>query len=75
MSKKENSKKMGNRMKVTIVNIAVFIVLVGGFFYLVRNYFHIGKDNFTNSAQVEGFVTLSAACTQHLHWHRYQAIM
>ena len=47
---------MSNKLKVTIVNLTVFTVLVGGFFYLVRNYFHIGKDNFTNSAQVEGFV-------------------
>ena len=56
MSKVENSKKMNNRLKVTIVNMLVFVILVGGFFFLVRNYFHIGKDNFTNSAQVEGFV-------------------
>ena len=50
------SKKISNKLKVTIVNIVVFVVLVGGFFFLVRNYFHLGKDNFTNSAQVEGFV-------------------
>jgi len=56
MSNTENTKKMNNRLKVTIVNLLVFVVLVGGFFFLVRNYFHIGKNNFTNSAQVEGFV-------------------
>jgi len=56
MSNQVNSKKVNNKLKVAIVNFIVFVVLVGGFFYLVRNYFHIGKGNFTNSAQVEGFV-------------------
>jgi len=56
MSNQEKSKKVSNKLKITIVNLTVFVVLVGGFFWLVRNYFHLGKDNFTNSAQVEGFV-------------------
>ena len=56
MSNQEKSKKISNKLKVTIVNLTVFVVLVGGFFYLVRNYFHIGKSDFTNAAQVEGFV-------------------
>jgi len=58
MSSKEKSisKKPNNRLKVTIVNLFVFVIVAGGFFLLVRNYFHIGKDNFTNSAQVESFV-------------------
>jgi membrane fusion protein (multidrug efflux system) len=38
------------------VNLIVFTVLVGGFLYLIKNYFHIGKPNFTNAAQVENFV-------------------
>jgi membrane fusion protein (multidrug efflux system) len=53
MSSKE---KQNNRLKVTIVNLSVFIILVGGFFYLIRNYFNLGKPDFTNSAQVESFV-------------------
>jgi len=40
MSNQEKSKKISNKLKVTIVNLTVFVVLVGGFFYLVRNYFH-----------------------------------
>jgi membrane fusion protein (multidrug efflux system) len=51
-----NSKRLNNKLKVTVVNLLVFIVLVGGFFYLIRNYFHLGKPDFTNSAQVENFV-------------------
>ena len=48
--------KKKNRFKIVITNVLVFTLLVGGFFWLVRNYFHLGKDDFTNSAQVEGFV-------------------
>jgi len=48
--------KKKNRFKIMITNVLVFVILVGGFFWLVRNYFHLGKDDFTNSAQVEGFV-------------------
>lgn len=44
------------RLRVTIVNVLVFIVVAGGFIWIVMNYFHIGKDNFTNSAQVETFI-------------------
>jgi membrane fusion protein (multidrug efflux system) len=50
------SKRMRDRMKITISNVIVFLVVVGGFFWLVRNYFHIGNNDFTNAAQVEGFV-------------------
>ena len=56
MPKSENSKKMSNRLKVTIVNLLVFVILVGGFVYLVRNYFHLGRNDFTESAQVEEFI-------------------
>ena len=48
--------KKKNRFKIMITNVLVFVILVGGFFWLVRTYFHLGKDDFTNSAQVEGFV-------------------
>ena len=50
------SKRMHDRLKITISNVTVFLVVVGGFFWLVRNYFHIGNNDFTNAAQVEGFV-------------------
>ena len=54
--KKNRSQKKKHRSKVTIVNILVFVIIVGGFFWLVRNYFHIGNNEFTNSAQVEEFI-------------------
>ncbi|WP_418894407.1 HlyD family secretion protein [Limibacterium fermenti] len=48
--------KKKTRIKVIATNVFVFLFLVGGFFWLVRNYFHIGKNDFTNSAQVEEFI-------------------
>lgn len=50
------SEKAKLKIKVAITNITVFIFLVGGFFWLVRNYFHLGRNDFTNSAQVEIFI-------------------
>ena len=49
-----NRKK--EKLKIVITNVVVFLILVVGFFWLVRNYFHIGKNDFTNSAQVEEFI-------------------
>jgi len=54
--KKNISQKKKERLKVTIANVLVFIVVVGGFFWLIRNYFHIGNNDFTNAAQVEEFI-------------------
>jgi membrane fusion protein (multidrug efflux system) len=44
------------RLKITIINVLVFLFLVGGFFWLIRNYFHLGRNDFTDSAQVEEFI-------------------
>lgn len=49
-------RKKKDKMKVLISNILVFAIVCGGFFWLVRNYFHIGRNDFTNSAQVEVFI-------------------
>ncbi|PRD47738.1 HlyD family secretion protein [Sphingobacterium haloxyli] len=48
--------KTNMRLRVTIVNLLVFIVVAGGFIWLVQKYFHIGDDDFTNAAQVEAFI-------------------
>ena len=54
--KKYIYQKKKERLKVTIANVLVFVVVVGGFFWLIRNYFHIGNNDFTNAAQVEEFI-------------------
>ncbi|MFC3198136.1 HlyD family secretion protein [Parapedobacter deserti] len=54
-SRKVNPKS-NMRLRATIVNLLVFVVVAGGFIWLVQKYFHIGDDDFTNAAQVEAFV-------------------
>jgi len=49
-------KRMKTRINVTVINTLVFLVLVAGFFWLIRNYFHLGRNDFTDSAQVEEFI-------------------
>ena len=48
--------KPKSRIKVTLVNLLVFVIVAGGFIWLVRGYFHIGNKDFTNAAQVEEFI-------------------
>jgi len=50
------AKRRLDRIKITVTNLVVLIVVVGGFFWLIKNYFYIGNKAFTNAAQVEGFV-------------------
>lgn len=49
-------KKKSNKVKTTVINLLVFAIAVGGFYWLVKHYFHLGDNNFTNSAQVEEFI-------------------
>ncbi len=55
-SGKSKGRKNDNRLKVFIINLLVFLIVAGGFFWLVRSYFNIGNNDFTNSAQVEEFI-------------------
>lgn len=53
----KKARKMNSRIRTLLVNLFVFVIVVGGFFVLIRNYFHIGKKDFTNAAQVEEFIS------------------
>ncbi|KUY21341.1 hemolysin D [Elizabethkingia miricola] len=52
--KKKANKK--NKIRSTIANSIVFIILIAGFYWLVREYFHIGDKDYTEAAQVEEFI-------------------
>lgn len=58
MSTKTNTKvKTGkHKLRVTLINIFVFVVIAAGLTWAVTKYFHIGDDNFTNDAQVEAYI-------------------
>ncbi len=45
-----------NKTKNIVANVIVFFVVIFGFYWLVKEYFHIGKENYTESAQVQEFI-------------------
>ena len=74
----KKTKKKSNRVKTTVINLLVFAVAVGGFYWLVTNYFHLNEDNFTNSAQVEEFInpvnTRVAGYIKEIKYNEHQAV-
>lgn len=55
-AEKKISKNKSNKLNNTIANIAVFVVVAFGFYWLIKEYFNVGKDNYTESAQVQEFI-------------------
>ncbi|MDE5437846.1 HlyD family secretion protein [Elizabethkingia meningoseptica] len=53
-AKKAENKK--NRIRNIIANTVVLILLIAGFYWLVREYFHVGDKDYTEAAQVEEFI-------------------
>ena len=45
-----------NKTKNIVANVLVFFVVIFGFYWLVKEYFHIGNENYTESAQVQEFI-------------------
>lgn len=56
MTKEPRRKKGIHRLRVTMINVFVFILIAAGLVWVVKNYFHIGDENFTNDAQVEAYI-------------------
>lgn len=50
---KEIKKK---RNKAIIANFLVFAIVGFGFYWLIKEYFHVGNNNYTEAAQVEEFI-------------------
>lgn len=74
----KKAKKKSNRVKTTVINLLVFAMAVGGFYWLVKHYFHLSEDNFTNSAQVEEFInpvnTRVAGYIKEIKYNEHQAV-
>ncbi|SEM31939.1 membrane fusion protein, multidrug efflux system [Chryseobacterium taichungense] len=47
-------KKKGNSMK--IINLLILALVLGGLYFVVRSYFNVGNDKFTNAAQIESYI-------------------
>jgi len=71
-AEKKSKIKHPGRIKVVVANVVVMLVVVVGFFWLIRNYFHIGNNDFTNAAQVEGFVNpINVRISGYIHEIRF----
>ena len=55
-AEKKISKNKSNKLRNTIANIVVFVVVAFGFYWLIKEYFNVGKENYTESAQVQEFI-------------------
>ena len=56
VTEKKVSKNKSNKLQNTIANALVFIVVAFGFYWLIKEYFNVGKENYTESAQVQEFI-------------------
>lgn len=45
-----------SKIKITIINLVTFAIVAAGFYWMVVKYFHIGDQDYTESAQVEEFI-------------------
>ncbi|WP_313307950.1 HlyD family secretion protein [Epilithonimonas hominis] len=54
-AKKTVAKKKPNK-RAKIINFLVLILVLGGLFWVVKAYFNIGNDRYTNASQVESFI-------------------
>ncbi|MEO6894367.1 MAG: HlyD family secretion protein [Ginsengibacter sp.] len=45
-----------NKARVYTINITLFIIVSAMLFWLIKIYFHLGDDNYTEDAQVEEFI-------------------
>ncbi|QOW11909.1 HlyD family secretion protein [Kaistella flava (ex Peng et al. 2021)] len=50
------TKNKSNKLRNTIANVLVFVVVAFGFYWLIKEYFNVGKENYTESAQVQEFI-------------------
>lgn len=55
-TKQKQSKKKPSPTGRTIVNFLVLILVLCGLYFVIRSYFNVGNDRYTNAAQVESFI-------------------
>lgn len=56
MSSNKNNQPNSKRKRALYLNIVLGVVILAGIFFLLKSYFNIGNDNYTNSSQVESFI-------------------
>ena len=53
-AKKAHPKKNGGKAK--IINMVILVFVLVGLYWVVKSYFNIGNERYTNAAQVESFI-------------------
>ncbi len=54
--KQKVNKQKTKQKKTKIINILILILVLGGLYFVVKSYFNVGNDKYTNAAQVESFI-------------------
>lgn len=54
--KQKENKQKTKQKKTKIINILVLILVLFGLYFVVKSYFNVGNDGYTNAAQVEAFI-------------------
>ena len=56
-AEKQKANKQKTKQKNTkIINILVLVLVLFGLYFVVKSYFNVGNDRYTNAAQVEAFI-------------------
>lgn len=50
------NKQKTKEKKTKIINILVLVLVLFGLYFVVKSYFNVGNDKYTNAAQVESFI-------------------
>jgi len=53
---KKEVKQVKKKKTTKIINMLILVGVVVGLFFVVRSYFNIGNDRYTNASQVESFI-------------------
>ena len=76
-TRKENKQK-SKQKKTKILNIFILILVLGGLYFVVKTYFNVGNDKYTNAAQVESFInpinTRVSAYIKEIHFVEHQYV-
>ncbi len=56
VEKQKENKQKSKQKKTKIINILVLLLVLFGLYFVVKSYFNVGNDKYTNAAQVESFI-------------------
>jgi len=77
--KNSKQRKAGkNNLRITLVNLGVFLVVAALLIWAVKEYLHVGDKSYTNDAQVEAYInpinTRVSAYVKEIRFNDHQAV-